>query len=104
MCDVQNLDLKLHWDGGLPMNLTIQNSLGSLDLVKILFLYLLRFFEFINFVYFYDLTPKMPWRQKLVDCSLSSLCEEFLFFSIFSFRQANYIFHKLLKNSKHVKF
>jgi hypothetical protein len=23
-----------------------------------------------------SLTPKIPWDQKLVDCSLGSLCEE----------------------------
>jgi hypothetical protein len=36
---------------------------------------------------------------------LGSLCEDFLFyFSILSFGQVNYIFHKLLVNTKHVQF
>jgi hypothetical protein len=35
---------------------------------------------------YYCLTPKIPWDQKLVDCCLGSLCEDFLFsfqFSLF---------------------
>jgi hypothetical protein len=51
-----------------------------------------------------ELIPKIPWDQKLVDCCLGSLCEEFFFFSIFPFRQVNYIFHKLSVNTKHVQF
>jgi hypothetical protein len=50
------------------------------------------------------LTPKIPWDQKLVDCCLGSLCEEFYFFSIFSFKQVNYIYHKLSVNTKHAQF
>jgi hypothetical protein len=51
------------------------------------------------------LTPKIPWDQKLVDCCLGSLCEDFLFyFSIFSFGWVNCIFHKLSVNTKHVQF
>jgi hypothetical protein len=57
------------------------------------------------------LTPKIPWDQKLVDCCLGSLCEDFFiffqffyFFSIFSFKQVNYIFHKLSVNTKHIQF
>jgi hypothetical protein len=33
------------------------------------------------------LIPKIPWEQKLVDCSLGSLCEEK--YSIFAFGQVN---------------
>jgi hypothetical protein len=50
-----------------------------------------------------QLTPKIPWDQKLVDCCLDSLCEEKKN-SIFSFRRVNYIFHKLSVNTKHVQF
>jgi hypothetical protein len=30
-----------------------------------------------------NLTPKIPWDQKLVDCYFGSLCEEFIFFQFF---------------------
>jgi hypothetical protein len=32
------------------------------------------------------LTPKIPWDQKLVDCCLGSLCEDFYFFFNFFFK------------------
>jgi hypothetical protein len=50
------------------------------------------------------ITPKIPWDQKLVDCSLSNLSKKNHFFSIFSCRWVDYIFHKLSRNTKHVKF
>jgi hypothetical protein len=40
----------------------------------------------------------------MVDCCLGSLYEKKLFFSVFSFGQMNYIFHKLSVNTKHVQF
>ena len=50
------------------------------------------------------LIPKIPQDQKLFNCSLGSLCEEKYIFSISSFRQVNYIFHKLSGNTKHIQF
>jgi hypothetical protein len=33
----------------------------------------------------YQLIPKIPWDQKLVDCCLGSFCEEFFIFFNFLF-------------------
>jgi hypothetical protein len=51
------------------------------------------------------LIPKIPWDQKLANKVVWAECEKiFYFFSIISFGQVNYIFHKLFGNTKHVQF
>ena len=57
------------------------------------------------FIWVFYLILEIPWDQKLVNFCLDNLYEgKCVFFSISTFWQVNYIFHKLLGNTKHVKF